>query len=406
MTSTFTRQQLYELVWQRPVRTLAKELGVSDVGLAKACRRANIPLPGLGYWAKLAAGHRLTRIPLPQTTDGRSEVRIVATPPKPTKIRLEERVAATETPADVAAITEPKSSYSLVLSDFTAPHTLLRGAQAQLTRRKPDGRGLAHARLTVGWQISVAPESATRALIVADTLLKALKTQGAVVCDGQQERWQTEVPKVLQLEGEPVVVSVREHVKQRRRTDAELARLKQEGEAFPTRMEYRPSGGLIVAMPNAPYQYAAEWRDSKSTPIESQLPSIVTALFALPKALIAQRKEKEARDAELREAERRRLKEAERERRKKERLAELVKEALALQEYRAVVGYLKHLERAVGSGEYLVTEKLTKGLETARELVGRLDPTERRIALLQKFGMVTQGETWYLRADEEAGETD
>ncbi|WP_179948946.1 hypothetical protein [Burkholderia sp. FL-7-2-10-S1-D7] len=36
----FTRQQLYELVWAGPITTLAKSLAVSDVGLAKACRRS------------------------------------------------------------------------------------------------------------------------------------------------------------------------------------------------------------------------------------------------------------------------------------------------------------------------------------------------------------------------------
>ena len=52
MGQEFTRQELYDLVWREPLRTLAKTLHISDVRLAKICRRANIPLPGLGYWAK------------------------------------------------------------------------------------------------------------------------------------------------------------------------------------------------------------------------------------------------------------------------------------------------------------------------------------------------------------------
>jgi len=51
-----SRQQLYDLVWSEPLRMLAKRFEISDVALAKACRRADIPLPGLGYWAKRAAG--------------------------------------------------------------------------------------------------------------------------------------------------------------------------------------------------------------------------------------------------------------------------------------------------------------------------------------------------------------
>jgi hypothetical protein len=61
----FTRHQLHELVWAGPISALAKSLKISDVGLAKACRRGDIPLPPRGYWAKLSAGKDVTKMPLP-----------------------------------------------------------------------------------------------------------------------------------------------------------------------------------------------------------------------------------------------------------------------------------------------------------------------------------------------------
>lgn len=67
-----TRQQLYDLVWSEPLRTLAKRFEISDVALAKACRRANIPLPGLGYWAKHAAGKPVIQPVLPPRGLGQS----------------------------------------------------------------------------------------------------------------------------------------------------------------------------------------------------------------------------------------------------------------------------------------------------------------------------------------------
>lgn len=45
----FRREALYELVWTAPVLETAPRLGVSDVALAKLCRRAHIPIPGRGY---------------------------------------------------------------------------------------------------------------------------------------------------------------------------------------------------------------------------------------------------------------------------------------------------------------------------------------------------------------------
>lgn len=47
-----SRKQLYEEVWSQPMQRLAEKYDISDVGLAKACKRAGIPLPGRGYWAK------------------------------------------------------------------------------------------------------------------------------------------------------------------------------------------------------------------------------------------------------------------------------------------------------------------------------------------------------------------
>jgi hypothetical protein len=63
----YDREELYKKVWAQPILELAKEYGVSDVALAKACKRRRIPLPGRGYWAKKAAGKPvLERPPLPE----------------------------------------------------------------------------------------------------------------------------------------------------------------------------------------------------------------------------------------------------------------------------------------------------------------------------------------------------
>jgi integrase len=61
----FTREDLYRSVWTAPVSEVAARLGISDVGLAKACRRAAIPLPPRGYWARVASGQQVIRAPLP-----------------------------------------------------------------------------------------------------------------------------------------------------------------------------------------------------------------------------------------------------------------------------------------------------------------------------------------------------
>jgi hypothetical protein len=60
-----SREELYEAVWSEPVMHLAQALGISDVGLAKICKKLNVPRPGLGYWAKSRASRKLLKKPLP-----------------------------------------------------------------------------------------------------------------------------------------------------------------------------------------------------------------------------------------------------------------------------------------------------------------------------------------------------
>lgn len=58
------RLQLYKVVWQIPFTVLAREAGVSDTAIAKACRRHDIPTPGRGYWRKVEMGHSPAILPV------------------------------------------------------------------------------------------------------------------------------------------------------------------------------------------------------------------------------------------------------------------------------------------------------------------------------------------------------
>lgn len=70
----FKRETLYGLVWTAPVMEVAGRLGVSDVALAKLCRRANIPTPARGYWARTESGQQIPRPLLPAAPEGLPEL--------------------------------------------------------------------------------------------------------------------------------------------------------------------------------------------------------------------------------------------------------------------------------------------------------------------------------------------
>jgi hypothetical protein len=60
-----TREQLYELVWSKPMQHIAKEYGVSDRGMAKFCARMQVPVPPRGYWARKNSSYKVVQPPLP-----------------------------------------------------------------------------------------------------------------------------------------------------------------------------------------------------------------------------------------------------------------------------------------------------------------------------------------------------
>lgn len=61
-----TREHLYDEVWSEPMATVAGKYGLSDVGLAKICRRLDVPVPWRGYWRKKEVGQKVKRPALPK----------------------------------------------------------------------------------------------------------------------------------------------------------------------------------------------------------------------------------------------------------------------------------------------------------------------------------------------------
>lgn len=65
-TSDVTREELHQEVWGAPMTKVAEKYGVSSSYLARVCTQLNVPRPERGYWSKLAAGHKVAVVPLPE----------------------------------------------------------------------------------------------------------------------------------------------------------------------------------------------------------------------------------------------------------------------------------------------------------------------------------------------------
>ena len=55
--ASMSNEELERLVWTKPTRLLAMEYGVSDVAIAKRCRKAGIAKPARGFWRNVEKGY-------------------------------------------------------------------------------------------------------------------------------------------------------------------------------------------------------------------------------------------------------------------------------------------------------------------------------------------------------------
>jgi hypothetical protein len=68
---TYRRAELYEQVWKEPVRDVARKYGISDVWLAKVCRKLAVPRPPRGYWIRKRNGWPEKQLPLTPAPEGK-----------------------------------------------------------------------------------------------------------------------------------------------------------------------------------------------------------------------------------------------------------------------------------------------------------------------------------------------
>lgn len=169
---TVSRTQLYREVWAEPVRTVAERYHVSDVALAKACRRHGIPIPGRGYWAKVRAGYTPQRAPLPRLKAGeQDEITIRGAVQSPEQV----------SEATVRLIAEEKTSERRIeVSDqLTDPHPhVARAAKSLRSARAASGSALLVSRARPRLDVRVSEQTLDRGLRIMDALLKALEERG------------------------------------------------------------------------------------------------------------------------------------------------------------------------------------------------------------------------------------
>jgi hypothetical protein len=172
---TLNRQQLYDLVWAKPLLTLSKKYNISDVGLRKVCERMGVPLPKAGYWAKIQHGQQQPVRPLPEDHYGQKEAVLY--------LRDENHPATVDwmTPqAAMQQILERDHPAELkITGKLTDPDPLIVKAQAALLKRNKYYREGDILQTEAGQlNIRVSDPQINRALCIMDAFVKIMSKRG------------------------------------------------------------------------------------------------------------------------------------------------------------------------------------------------------------------------------------
>ena len=170
---TITRKQLYHKVWSTPMTTISKEYGLSDVGMAKLCKRHNIPRPPRGYWARIASGQKPHRAKLPNPEqDAAVEIHVA-----------EKKLLDPNVQAQVDALLS-KLGPVPVRDNLRGAHRLVGEMRRHLEGCNVDEYGRFRMTVDAPFGLRVSKAALPRAFRIMDALLKAAEKQGWEVRPG------------------------------------------------------------------------------------------------------------------------------------------------------------------------------------------------------------------------------
>jgi hypothetical protein len=300
-----TRDELHQIVWQKPMSRLAEEFGISGNGLAKICDRLNVPYPPRGYWAKKEAGKPAVSFKLPPRGVGIPEtVDIHRSLPKPVPLPKAAQAAA-EAVEQVADIVVPDNLDALHprVQAWITDHTKRQKERDQENkRRRHDHR----------WTPPIIRDLTERDLYrfrVTSAIFFGVERAG-----GKIEKSPIVGKITFSIDGHNVECSIVEKmVKSLKQRDEQ-----QNWTAYPDHHQsgLESSGYLRVSITTYLAGRQPQWIETNKTKISKLLPDIVGAIIAAGPILEQAKREREEqqkrhREEEARRYEARRLREIE-----------------------------------------------------------------------------------------------
>ena len=378
--NTYNREKLYKEVWANPVVKVAAQYGVSDVAIHKICKKLNVPTPPLGYWAKVSAGAKVPKTPLPkangptQITGAKTFEGTKEKVTDPVKQPLEflsdtERekvlhaVQEIKMPAENAYLHKKIAAYRAVVREWNQKDRKSEGAQRKrdYNYKPPFLAGV------------ISNESLPRVYRILDALFRQVESLGGSVNDDLSLHVRSEHVRIEIAEGQDKV----EHVITKQEAQAlikyrdEKRRSSWASEPQIRKYDYVFNGRLRISIRQGRY-----FRDTDKINIESRLGEMLMELYEEAEVI---RLDREAREEEARkkaEAERRKEERRKRYNKEIERTIALENAALDYETACRIRAYVKAV--AASCGHAGLAEETAAWVDWATKKADWFDPTVAR----------------------------
>ena len=272
---TFTPGELFDKAWETPVLKLAQEIGISDVALSKACRKAGIALPPRGHWAKPVS----KRPGKPKPPVGG----------QPITFRVLDRNTL---PAHSAAPIKPKAIRSTIEVPHTllAPHPLVsKWLKCVKAAKTHEGHLVTTGKHVLDARIS--SELIDRCALIFDTLIKESEALGY--------NWKvtSDEKTLVEVDGEPLAIKLVERLNKHAIPPPPPLPPKRSARWEPNfsllrspQFEWSSTGELSLQIDaRAEYGKRKNWTDTKTGKIEEKLTSILDGFGSIAESVKALR---------------------------------------------------------------------------------------------------------------------
>lgn len=296
---TVTREELYELVWSTSMVKLAGRFGCSNVALAKLCKRMDVPNPGVGHWARIAAGQTPDRTPLPKAKQGTL------------------LTAATPEGHVLQDPREPKAVPPVVVvpDRVSRPHLAVLDLRRALATARTDDHGRRRLPGSFNACCLISQNVEPRAVRILHALFSALSSRGATVAL-RHSGDDTSTAYTLQVElgaEEPIDLQVLEEVDREPREPTTEEKRWDELFHHPhrQRLAHRLSGRLRIRIAAyVPNLARRSWGDSKTQTLDALLGHVVLGVEEAAVRIRQARLEEQREEDERKEERRKGLREA------------------------------------------------------------------------------------------------